>query len=129
MNFFKGGKTTMNSPTKEQLLAAYTSLEKIIGETTVADGIVTPEKENGWRCVIDELVQLSIEDARKMGEGFFVDKRAYTLRYEQWVHARFMAMILELSGWMGKQWESHGLGTKQDFLRLVERAYDQGQEN
>jgi len=64
----------------------------------------------------------------KFGEGLQVDNGKYKLLPEQWVHARFLAVILDLSAWMGKQWESHGLGQKQDFLQLVERAYDEGQK-
>lgn len=117
----------MKAPTEEQLHAACATLERIIGETTVADGITTAEKESGWRRVVEELIRLSIEDARSMGEGCLVNKQSYTLLPDQWVHARVRAMIVELSAWMGMQWESHGLGGKADFLQLVERAYDAGQ--
>jgi hypothetical protein len=114
--------------THEQLLEALSEIERIIGETTVADGI-TAEKENGWRRVIEQLTQLSIKDARRMGEGLPpVDKGSYTLPSEQWVHMRVLAMILELSTWMGMQWRSHFPGlTKDDYLREIERAYDTGE--
>jgi len=48
------GKLEMKVAEK-QLHAAYDALEQIIGQTTVADGITTVEKEIGWRSVIDEL--------------------------------------------------------------------------
>lgn len=117
----------MKAPTEEQLRVACATLEKIIGETTVADGITTAEKEDGWRLVIGELVRLSIQDAQSMGEGGLVNKGSYTLLPEQWVHARFCAMLVELSAWMGMQWESHSLGQKEGFLQLLEHAYDAGQ--
>jgi hypothetical protein len=117
----------MKAPTEEQLLEACAVLERIIGETNVADGITTAEKEQGWRRVIDELIQLSVKDARRMGEGCVVNKGSYTLPPDQWVHARVIAMILDLSAWMGMQWESHSLGRKKDFLQLLERAYEAGE--
>ena len=103
----------------EQLRAAYESLETIIGKTAVADGITTSIKENGWCQVIDGLKRLSIQDARKIGEGHRVQKNGYELLPEQWVHARFLVIIVDLSTWMGKQWESHGLGQKEDFLKRI----------
>ena len=48
----------MKAPTEEQLQAACAALERIIGETTVADGITTADKESGWRRVVEELIRL-----------------------------------------------------------------------
>src|SRR5262245_16959103 len=118
----------MRMLSEKELQDARDSLETLIGATTVADGI-TPAKENAWKSLIEELTLLSIQDARRMGDdGILVPKIGYNLRPDQMVHTRFLAIILELSAWMGMQWESHTDQPKNTFLAMVNQAYDAGRK-
>jgi hypothetical protein len=101
------------------------AIENAILKAGVADGIGTSQLEKKWNDVLTELNRLSIEDASlRWGT---IDKTAYKIRPEHWVHGRVMGLLIHLSAWMGFQWESHFPGLKkQDFLNFIGGAYDVG---
>jgi hypothetical protein len=109
-------------PSETDLAEAVARLEKVIGETEVADGISEKKWMNGF---MQEIRRISRDQAEKNGLGKpIVDKGTYALPLERWVHARVLYMILDLVAWMGPQWRSHFGQDKQVLMDLISRAFD-----
>ena len=98
-------------------------LQKTIARTKVADRI----DENRWRQgFMEELRILSKSQALKLGQGKTeVDKGSYELHLDEWVHARVLLMILDLTAWIGPEASSHFRGmTEEKFMGLLRQAFE-----
>ncbi len=113
----------MNLPPTEMLRKARDHLQKTIEKSKVADRI----EEDRWReGFIEELRILTRNQAVELAQGVpEVDKVSYKLNLEEWVHARVLLMILDLTAWIGPEWSSHfGDMTEEQFFGLVRKAFE-----
>jgi hypothetical protein len=113
----------LNLPSTEMLRKARDHLQETIEKSKVADRI----GEDRWReGFIEELRTLTRNQAIELAQGVpEVDKVSYKINLEEWVHARVLLMILDLTAWIGPEWSSHFRNmTEEQFLDVVRKAFE-----